>query len=126
MRIALAQTDCELGKVEADFETAHKAVRMAAEDYADLVVFPELSLHGYDLGGVGGDESISADDPRLAALSGLGPDVLAGFHEDGRLRRYNSAAYLSGGAVVHTHRKLYRTADEAAPRFLRAHGFVGG
>lgn len=107
VRIALAQVDCELGDVEANLETARKAVEGAAEAQADVVVFPELSLHGYALGSIPGDESISAQDPRLLELSRYGPDVLTGFHEDGRLRRYNAAGYLSAGESVHTHRKLY-------------------
>ncbi|MCT2593557.1 amidohydrolase [Streptomyces sp. N2-109] len=107
MRIALAQVDCELGAVRANVDTARRVVREAAARRADLVVFPELSLHGYALGSVPGDESVGADDPRLTELSGHGPDVLIGLHEDGRMRRYNSAAYLSSGALVHTHRKLY-------------------
>lgn len=107
VRIALAQVDCELGDVEANLETARKAVEGAAEAQADVVVFPELSLHGYALGSVPGDESISAQDPRLLELSRYGPDVLVGFHEDGRLRRYNAAGYFSAGESVHTHRKLY-------------------
>jgi predicted amidohydrolase len=107
VRIALAQVDCELGDVEANLETARGAVGEAAQQRADVVVFPELSLHGYALGALGGDASIGAHDPRLAELSKPGPDVLVGFHEDGRLRRYNAAGYFSGGVSVHTHRKLY-------------------
>lgn len=107
VRVALAQVDCVLGKVEANLDTARDRVRRAAAEGADLVVFPELSLHGYALGELPCDTSIRADDPRLAALGDLGTDVLVGFHEDGGVRRYNAAAYLSGGAVRHVHRKLY-------------------
>ncbi|MDI3389839.1 nitrilase-related carbon-nitrogen hydrolase [Streptomyces sp. B-S-A8] len=107
MRIALAQTDCVLGDLDTNLKTAERNIREAAEQQADLVVFPELSLHGYALGSVPGDISVPHDDPRLAELSRHGPDVLAGLHEDGRLRRYNSAVYLSGGTPLHTHRKLY-------------------
>lgn len=107
MRIALAQVDCALGDVETNLDTARQAVRRAASQQADVVVFPELSLHGYALGAVSDDRSISAQDPRIAELSTHGPDVLVGFHEDGRLRRYNAACYASRGEVLHTHRKLY-------------------
>lgn len=107
MRIALAQTDCVLGDVEENLARAHATVSEAASRGADLVVFPELSLHGYTLGQLAGDTSIAADDERLAELSSHGPDVLVGLHEDGRLRRFNSASYLASGAVLHTHRKLY-------------------
>lgn len=107
MRVALAQTDCRLGEVEANLREADHLVKKAAAQDAQLVVFPELSLHGYALGLLADDRSVRGSDPRLARLSEHGPDVLIGLHEDARLRRYNSAAYLSQGALVHTHRKLY-------------------
>jgi predicted amidohydrolase len=53
------------------------------------------------------DRSVDARDRRLAGLSTGGSDVLVGFHEDGGLRTYNSAVYLSRGSIVHVHRKLY-------------------
>ncbi len=107
MRVAMAQVDCVLGDVEANLDEAERRVVQAAEGGADLVVFPELSLHGYALGRVPGDRSVSVVDERLARLSRFGPDVVVGVHEDGRLRRYNSATYYSDGSLVHTHRKLY-------------------
>jgi predicted amidohydrolase len=107
VRIALAQVDCALGDVPANLHTADAAVRDAAGRGADIVVFPELALHGYSLGSVPRDESVEADDPRLRELSLHGPDVLVGYHEDGRLRRYNAMSYLAGGEVLHTHRKLF-------------------
>ncbi len=107
MRIALAQVDCVLGDVPGNLERAHAEVRAAAERGADLVVFPELSLHGYALGRLPQDTSVTVEDERLAELSTHGPDVLVGLHEDGRLRRFNSASYLASGTALHTHRKLY-------------------
>ncbi len=107
VRIALAQMDCALGEVDTNLEHARARIGEAAEQGADLVVFPELTLHGYALGQVEGDRSIEAGDPRLASLTDSGPDVLVGFHEDGGVRRYNSAAYLAADGVRHLHRKLY-------------------
>lgn len=106
MRIALAQVDCALGEVEANLEQARQRIADARARDAGLVVFPELCLHGYHLGGIG-DRAIRAADPRLAELSGAGADVLMGFHEDDGMRAYNSAAYVSSGALRHLHRKLY-------------------
>jgi predicted amidohydrolase len=107
MRVALAQTDCVLGDFETNLESARATIKQAAAQDADLVVFPELSLHGYALGALDQDVSVPATDPRVLGLSDLGPDVLVGLYEDGELRRYNSAVYLSRGQVVHVHRKLF-------------------
>jgi len=107
VQIAVAQMDCVLGDPTANLLRAREAISDAAPQGADLVMFPELTLHGYALGKVGGDRSIRADDPRLTSLTQSGVDVLVGFHEDGGVRRYNSAAYLAPDGVRHVHRKLY-------------------
>ncbi|MCB5911205.1 nitrilase-related carbon-nitrogen hydrolase [Streptomyces pinistramenti] len=107
MRIALAQTDCVLGDVPENLAVAREQIEQAAAQGADLVVFPELSLHGYHLGALERDMSVEARDPRLLELSTLGPDVQVGFHEHTSLRAYNTSAHYAGGALVHAHRKLY-------------------
>src|SRR5882757_3674221 len=107
VRIAVAQVDCGLGAVTENLGLARELIGWASAQRAELVVFPELSLHGYALGRIGEDRSVPAGDERLTALSELGPDVLVGFHEDGGMRTYNAAAYLSAGVGRHVHRKLY-------------------
>ncbi|QHC26196.1 nitrilase-related carbon-nitrogen hydrolase [Streptomyces sp. GS7] len=107
MLIALSQTDCVLGDVPENLRIAREQIEQAAAQGADLVVFPELSLHGYHLGALKRDKSIEAGDPRLLELSTLGPDVLVGFHEHTSLRAYNTSAHYADGALVHAHRKLY-------------------
>ncbi|MEV0371531.1 nitrilase-related carbon-nitrogen hydrolase [Streptomyces sp. NPDC050636] len=107
MLIALAQTDCVLGEVAENLDHAREQIAQAAAQAADLVVFPELSLHGYHLGALKRDSSIEARDPRLLELSTLGPDVLVGFHEHTSLRAYNTSAHYADGALLHAHRKLY-------------------
>ncbi|GGV55050.1 carbon-nitrogen hydrolase [Streptomyces longisporoflavus] len=107
MRVALAQTDCVLGEVDENLAAAREAIGQAAAQGAELVVFPELSLHGYHLGGLRRDTSLDASDNRLRELSVAGPDVIVGFHEHTSLRAYNTAAYYSDGRLLHSHRKLY-------------------
>lgn len=107
MLIALAQTDSVLGEVAENIDHAREQIEQAAAQDADLVVFPELSLHGYHLGALKRDASIEARDPRLLELSTLGPDVLVGFHEHTSLRAYNTCAHYADGALLHAHRKLY-------------------
>ena len=107
MRIALAQTDSTIGEVEANLEMVREQVARADERHADLTVFPELAVHGYWLGQMLQNRSMSATDPRLTGLASGASDVVVGFHEDGGVRRYNSAAYMSRSTAVHVHRKLY-------------------
>jgi N-carbamoylputrescine amidase len=107
VRITLAQMDCVLGDVDENAAKAAGAITEAAAQRADLVVLPELALHGYALGRIGEDRSIPAADPRITGLTSAGPDVLVGFHEDGGARTYNAAAHLSGDGMLHLHRKLY-------------------
>ncbi|NBE51245.1 nitrilase-related carbon-nitrogen hydrolase [Streptomyces boluensis] len=107
MRVALAQTDCVLGAVDENLAVARDQVEQAVAQGADLVVFPELSLHGYHLGGLERDTSVETRDPRLLELSTLGADVLVGLHEHTALRAYNTSAYYAAGQLLHAHRKLY-------------------
>ena len=105
--IALAQLDTMLGKVDRNFDDISAHVQSAEDRGANLVVFPELSVQGYALDTVAEDVSISASDERLSALSIGQCDVVVGFLESSRLRRYNSAAYVSRGQIVHVHRKAF-------------------
>lgn len=107
MRIALAQVDCVLGDLETNLNNAKSAVAQAADQGAELIVFPELALHGYPAGSDAGDP-IAAADERLCSL-GAEADlaVVTGFREDAGLHTYNSVAYLDGGSLLHLHRKLY-------------------
>ena len=106
LRVALAQIDCALGDVPANARRVGET--LAAAPTADLVVFPELTLTGYDLGRVDDDVSLEAGDPVIADLgAGAGAAFVVGFAEAGPVHTYNSAAYVEGGAVRHVHRKLY-------------------
>jgi predicted amidohydrolase len=110
VRITLAQVDATLGDVDANTDRAEQAVAEAVEDGSDLIVFPELHLTGYSIGGLPDDVSMRADDPRLARIGRRagGAGVLAGFVEDrSGIHAYNTAGYFAGGELVHLHRKLY-------------------
>jgi N-carbamoylputrescine amidase len=108
MLIALAQVDCVVGGVADNLRTVREMTSRAAEQGADLVVFPELTLHGYPHQGYDAGLAMPTDDERLLNLSRQGrPAVAVGFHEEAGPHTYNSVAYLDGGRVVHVHRKLY-------------------
>jgi predicted amidohydrolase len=110
VKITIAQVDAALGDVDANVDRAERAVAEATADGTDLVVFPELHLTGYSIGGLPDDVSMRADDPRLARIARRagGAGVLTGFVEDGPgIHTYNTAGYFAGGELVHLHRKLY-------------------
>jgi predicted amidohydrolase len=113
VRVALAQLDCRLGDVEANVRRARRALAAADEDGADLVVFPELYLTGYALAHAGADTSGSATDVAALVENARRASFLLGFHERDGSRRYNSAAYVERGSLLHVHRKL------CLPQYLR-------
>src|SRR5262245_25123573 len=65
--IAVAQTCPVKGDVQANLEEHVRLARLAAAEGAQIIVFPELSLTGYELGLASG-LAFSEDDPRLASL----------------------------------------------------------
>jgi predicted amidohydrolase len=110
MLVALAQVNCRVDAVEENLCHARRLIDQADERGADLVVFPELALHGYPLGRYDASLAMAADDERLLRLSGDGPTapaVVLGFHEESGPHTYNSVAYLDRGRLAHVHRKLY-------------------
>ena len=107
MRVALAQFDSAIGEVDRNLDQIREMLDQANADGADLTVFPELAVHGYSLGQVPDSAAMLARDERLLELASGHSDVLVGFHEDGGVRAYNSAAYLADSRLVHVHRKLY-------------------
>jgi predicted amidohydrolase len=109
LRVAMAQVDCALGDLAENARRASRAIRQAAEQGADLVVFPELSLTGYALGTIGDDVALELGDETIAALAAEAGDVdvVLGFVEQGPVQTYNSAIYLERGVAVHVQRKTY-------------------
>lgn len=112
INIALAQINTKLGDVDANLEKHLELVHQARHNGAELIVFPELSLTGYVLQDLAStvarrpSKNDSVFHKLLEASRDL--DMVVGFvEEDERYRFYISSAYLSGGEVVHVHRKVY-------------------
>jgi NAD+ synthase (glutamine-hydrolysing) len=126
LRIGLAQLDLLVGDVQGNaarvIETAENA-RAALQP--DLLVFPELTLSGYPpedlLFHRGFRRQVEAGlDAVRRQVSGLCAYV--GYPEYSGLNIFNSAALLSDGQVLATHRKVelpnYKVFDEK--RYFRA------
>lgn len=109
-RIALAQLAPRLGRVDENLAAHRDQLRRAREEGADLVVFPELGLTGYQLQDLSAEVAMRLDDPRLGTLASetAGLSAVVSFVEETPDHRlFISAALLEDGAIRHVHRKVY-------------------
>lgn len=111
-KVGLAQITPKLGDVEANLALHLQTIETASESGVDLLIFPELSLTGYRLRDLAFSVALqpTAKDPIFGKLldASRGMDLVVGFVEaDERQKFFIAAAYLSGGEVVHIHRKVY-------------------
>jgi len=125
LRIGLAQLDLLVGDVQGNATRVIETARNAQVMATDVLVFPELTLSGYPP-----EDLLFHRGFRRQVDAGLeavrrevrGPDVLLGYPEYSGLNIFNSAAFVSGGEVLATHRKNelpnYKVFDEK--RYFRA------
>lgn len=110
IRVALAQVAPSLGQLEANLAVHLELLDRSRGEKADLVVFPELGLTGYQLQDLAAEVSMRLDDPRLAELiratEGLSA-VVSFVEESADHRLFIAAALLEDGELVHVHRKLF-------------------
>ena len=110
VRVALAQIAPALGQFDANLARHHELIEDARSQRADLVVFPELGLTGYQLQDLAAEVSIRLDDPRLADLAATTADlsvVVSFVEESADHRLFIAAALLEDGQIRHVHRKLF-------------------
>jgi predicted amidohydrolase len=110
VRVALAQIAPQLGQLDANLERHHALLDEAREGGADLVVFPELGLTGYQLQDLAAEVALRLDDQRIADLAGAtrGCSAVVSFVEESADHRlFIAAALLEDGEIRHVHRKLF-------------------
>ena len=110
LTIALAQIAPRLGALETNLATHHSLLTEARDRGADLVVFPELGLTGYQLQDLASEVAMRLDDDRLGALAAAtrGLSAIVSFVEESADHRlFIAAALLEDGEIVHVHRKLF-------------------
>ena len=112
IKVGLAQIYPKLGDLAYNLQVHLDYVRQAREQSVDLLVFPELSLTGYQVQDLVPEVAIETDAKSevfgalLKASAEI--DIVVGFvHRDRRKRFYIADAYLSGGEALHVHHKLY-------------------
>ena len=109
--LALAQIAPVLGDLAQNLALHEVKIAESKAAGADLVIFPELSLTGYQLQDLAPEVAMRRTDPRLDSLARLtsgGPSAVVSFVEstdDHRL--FAAAALLEGGVVRHVARKCY-------------------
>ncbi len=110
LRIALAQIAPRLGALAENLAHHHALLETARGQGADLVVFPELGLTGYQLQDLASEVAMRLDDPRLAELADAtrGLSAIVSFVEESADHRlFIAAALLDDGELTHVHRKLF-------------------
>lgn len=112
INIGLAQIYPKLGDVQANLEKHLDYIAKAEEEHVDLIVFPELSLSGYQVQDLVPEVAIepTEKDPIFKRLLGASHhlDIMFGFvQRDVRNRYFIATAYLSKGKCLHLHHKVY-------------------
>ncbi len=109
MKVRIIQFSPVLGDIEANFEYHNLKIKEAVNHEIDLIVFPELSLSGYQLKDIIYDISKERIDRVLVGLMELSKniDIVAGLpFESSPGIIYNSAIFFSGGEIIHNHKKV--------------------
>lgn len=107
--VAIAQINVACLQLEQNMAKHADWITQAQQQGAQLLLFPELSLTGYQLGRNTPQASMRADDPRLLQLARLAPEmtVAVGFVEQTTPGEYyNAMALLKDGEIQAVHRKL--------------------
>lgn len=114
LTLGLAQFYPELGNVPANLIRHGEWLQRAAAEAIEVVLFPELSLCGYQVQDLVAEVALPIQEseqplqPMLESTRSTGVDALVGFVlRDQRQRYYPAAAYCSAGKMLHIHRKLY-------------------
>ena len=108
--VRLAQVNPALGDVARNLEMHLEHIDAAAEDGADLIVFPELSLTGYYLRDLVPDVAVRLESPELQALQERSTrlSIVVGLVEETPDFDFHiSSVYLESGEIRHVHRKVY-------------------
>lgn len=109
LNVAVAQINSRLLDIAANLEIHIRYAEQAREAGAELLLFPELSLTGYQVGREAPVVAMRRDAPELQELAkcATGITLVVGFVERARAGElYNAMAYLREGEVIHVHRKI--------------------
>lgn len=110
IRAGIAQIDVKLADLSANMDKHLEMIAEARKDGVELLVFPELSLSGYEVNPLTLDIAMTSDHEvfdELKKAAGKKMTVVAGFVEEGvGTQFYNSAIVMRPGYDDFIHRKL--------------------
>jgi len=109
-KLRIVQSDCTLANFEENLERHIKAIEDAIMNGAEAIVFPELSLTGYNVQDAAQDMAMHIDDRRLDPLRELSRDICifcGGIELSDDYGVYNSAFMFEDGIGRSVHRKIY-------------------
>ena len=109
MKVRAVQFSPALGDVDKNLDFHATQVALAVKDKQELIVFPELSLSGYQLKDIAADVALKPNGREWSRLEKLSRkiDIIAGApveEEPGII--VNAALYFSRGRMRHMHRKV--------------------
>jgi predicted amidohydrolase len=110
LKVALAQIEPVFGDGQASYLKHKEFVQKAIEQRASLIVFPEMSLTGYNLKDLTPDYCMNVNHELLRETAKLSMqvDMVFGFPEiDENYYCFISSAYCSKGEILHIHRKIF-------------------
>lgn len=112
MRVALFQGPAISGEVAANLEAIAGAAKAAADRGAELLVTPEMSVTGYNIGELSAERAEPRDGPILDAVAAIarsaGLAVLYGYPERAQGAVYNAVALVDReGARLAHYRKTH-------------------
>src|SRR2546423_6291688 len=106
IKIACGQIDCALGEVAANRQKIIAQLRHAAEESAQLAIFPECALTGYCFESLAeaAEFAEALDGPSAHALAEVcaetGMHAVVGFIERAGARYYNAAMLVGPRGIV--------------------------
>lgn len=111
MKIGLAQISPHLGNIKKNFAQHLNFIHKAKKNKVNLLILPELSLTGYSLKDLVEEVALSPHQSQIFdTLKAESKEIslVFGFVEEKEKGIfYNSAVFLSGGQILHIHRKVY-------------------
>jgi predicted amidohydrolase len=108
--ITLAQIKPVLGDIIKNAEKHFRLIEEAIDKKSDIIVFPELSLTGYNLRDLIFDSSLTFNNNFFKKFMEYSKEIsiIVGFvYEDERHMFYNAAVYFENGDLTHLHKKVF-------------------